>query len=61
MTCGDGGIQQRRRECNNPPASNGGAFCSLSDGSGFTAKEEIEDKVCSRSPPCPGNVRVNVV
>ncbi|KAI8508515.1 hypothetical protein Bbelb_136140 [Branchiostoma belcheri] len=43
VTCGEGRIQ-RFRVCNNPPPSNGGAFCE---------GETLESGTCQGLPPCP--------
>ena len=51
-SCG-GGKQSRSRSCNNPPPSNGGDDCLLSDGSGLRSKEETETLPCN-TQKCPG-------
>ncbi|XP_035681547.1 uncharacterized protein LOC118419298 isoform X2 [Branchiostoma floridae] len=47
VTCGEGRIQ-RFRVCNNPPPSNGGAFCE---------GETLESGSCQGLPPCPADLR----
>ncbi|CAH8874719.1 unnamed protein product [Trichobilharzia szidati] len=44
-TCGEGGTQNRRRTCDNPPPSNGGRSCP---------GQELMVRACNRGP-CPVN------
>lgn len=53
VSCG-GGSHDRTRQCNNPPATNGGLRCLLSDGSGRRGKKEMEAKPCGKYG-CPVN------
>jgi len=44
QSCGDGGVEKRRRECDNPPPTDGGKGC---------AGVGEEERRCNKNPSCP--------
>ena len=51
MTCGEG-VQQRRRQCDNPEPKFGGLSCEK-----LELGSDVESRVCNKGT-CPGEIQV---
>lgn len=54
-TCA-GGVQERIRSCNNPPASNGGRLCLKTGTINVYVTEEKDAVECNKNVLCPGKI-----